>query len=127
MARSKSKKQTFRFALGKNALSKITRPTTQTIYPTLAFASNLNPNAKTFKPKRSLDIREMTRLLSPRVKGLNPLAKTFSPKKKQLNVVKNYAIIQNHAIIKKLAIIKNSPPQKITSPQKKINKLYIYI
>ena len=54
------------------------------LYPTLALSKKLNPNAKSFTPKKlrtNLDIRRVTNLLNPGVKGLNPLAKSFYPKK----------------------------------------------
>ena len=53
------------------------------LYPTLALSKKLNPNAKSFTPKKhhsSLDIRNVSNLLKPGVRGLNPLAKTFKPK-----------------------------------------------
>ena len=76
MPLSKSKKNVFKL------FSKVTSPV-KALYPTLSYTKKLNPKAKTFKPQRSLDIRRMTSLLNPGVKGLNPFAKTFSPKKRR--------------------------------------------
>jgi hypothetical protein len=60
-----------------------TRPV-KMLYPTLAYTSRLNPKAKSFtpkKPKRILDIRNVTQMLKPGIRGMNIFAKPFSPKK----------------------------------------------
>ncbi len=113
MPRSTRKKMSYA-----KMLKRITAPV-KALYPTLVYSSKLNPKAKTFKPKRKLDIRQMTSLLKPGIKQLNPLVKSFSLKKKTAKhskKVRRHKKSRNH---KKTRHHKKSRNHKKTRHRKK--------